>query len=174
MSRFKGTFNFPANFEVLTKAPLDARMLVDYYTDLIDPSTWNKTGSGSWLFDGAIVVVANDPSAGIYWCKDSTNYTNYLSWERAGTDQSDVSIGVINVGDGSAGVFAGYDPSGNIKLRTILLFTASCQVYLLSKSRMPPSLVFTSHIKPVLKSVTVPSPLSLKSLGDCSPRTART
>jgi len=119
MSRNKGTFNFPANFEVLAKAPLDARMRVSIYEDLVDPSIWNKTGSGSWLFDGAIVVVASDPSSGIYWCKDSANYTDYASWELAGTSGGDVSIGVVNVGDGSANIFAGYDASGNIQLRTL-------------------------------------------------------
>jgi len=118
MARNKGTFNFAANFEVLAKAPLDARMQVGAYSDLVLPATWEDDDNNVWLFDGAIVVVANDPSAGIYWLKDAVNYTDYASWERAGTGGSDASIGVINVGDGSAGVFAGFDSSGNITLRT--------------------------------------------------------
>lgn len=124
MVRNKGTFNFSANFEVLAKAPLDARMLAPTYASLIDPSTWadNVTG-GIWLFDGAIVSVANDPTPslnGIYYLNDANNFTNYNSWEKAGAD---VSIGVINVGEPSSastvGIFAGYDASGNIQLRKL-------------------------------------------------------
>ena len=181
MARNKGTFNFAANFEPLLKAPLDARMLVSSYEDLINPLTWQDTGGLVWLFDGAIVVVKNDPSSGIYWLKDSANYTDYASWQMAGgvnpldpstiqdiyayVDASllsrDVSIAdlyskidlldssinylinwntsqdasiinldasisqlfsrnIINIGDGSANIFAGYDASGNIQLRTLL------------------------------------------------------
>ena len=118
MARNKGTFNFAANFEVLTKAPLDARMLVGAYTDLVLPATWEDDDNNVWLFDGAIVVVGTDPSSGIYWLKDSANYTDYASWELAGSG-GDVSIGVLNIGDGSANVFAGIDSSNNITLRTI-------------------------------------------------------
>jgi len=39
-------------------------------------------------------------------------------WEWLGS--GDVSIGVINVGDGSANVFLSYDASGNIQLRTFI------------------------------------------------------
>ena len=119
MARDRGTFNLSANFEPIIQVPLDSRQMVQNYVDLVDPSTW-KDGDGLlWLFDGALVVVANDPSAGIYWLKDSANYTDYVSWEKAGTSGSDTSVGIINIGDGSAGVFAGYDSSGNIQLRTI-------------------------------------------------------
>ena len=118
MARNKGTFNFAANFEVLAKAPLDARMQVGAYSDLVLPATWEDDDNNVWLFDGAIVVVANDPSSGIYWLKNSANYIDYASWERAGAG-TDSSIGVINIGDGSVNIFAGYDSSGNIQLRTI-------------------------------------------------------
>jgi len=124
MARNKGTFNFSANFEVLAKAPLDARMLAPTYAALTDPSTWvdNITG-GIWLFDGAIVSVAGDPTPelnGIYYLNDAADYTNTNSWEKAG---SNVSIDVINVGEPSTastvGIFAGFDVSGNIQLRKI-------------------------------------------------------
>ena len=178
MARNKGTFNFAANFEPLVKAPLDARMLVGGYTDLVDPSVWKDNDGLVWLFDGAIVVVASDPSAGIYWLSDANTYTDYDSWKQVGafdpstlyayvdaslatrdlsindlyskidildssisylinwnTSQDasivridasitdlysrDVSIGVINIGDGSANIFAGFDSSNNIQLRTL-------------------------------------------------------
>lgn len=165
MSRERGTFNFAANFEPLLKAPLDSRMKVGSYSDLIDPSTWSDANNNSWIFPGAIVVVASDPSSGIYWLKNS-DYTNYSNWERSvsgsfdpsalyfyidgslalrdasisylysqifSLDSSiqridsslldlysrDTSVGVINIGDGSANIFAGYDSSNNITLRTI-------------------------------------------------------
>ena len=120
MSRNNGTFNFSSNFEVLTKAPLDARMLVDNKSDLILPSTWQDNELNIWLFDGAIVSVGADPSIanrGIYFLKDAVNYTNIENWVLAGS-QGDVSINFLNVGDGSAGVFAGIDASG-VKFRTI-------------------------------------------------------
>jgi len=121
MSRNKGTFNFAANFEVLAKAPLDARMLVGSKSDLTNPLTWQDNNSNIWLFDGAIVSVSADASVennGIYFLKDAVNYTDIDNWVLAGSN-SDVSIGVVNIGDGSAGVFAGFDSSGNISLRTI-------------------------------------------------------
>lgn len=120
MARSKGTFNFAANFEVLAKAPLDARMVVDNYTDLILPATWEDGDSNIWLFDGAIVSVASDPSAGIYFLADADNYSDYSNWILAGTGASgDASIGVLNIGSGEGNVFAGFDSSGNITLKTI-------------------------------------------------------
>jgi len=114
MARNKGTFNLSANFEPIIQSPLDARMLVGSYTDLVLPATWEDDDNLVWLFNGAIVVVAEDPSAGVYWLKDLENYTDYNSWEKVAVDR-----GVVNVGDGSVGVFAGYDLDGNIELRTI-------------------------------------------------------
>jgi hypothetical protein len=120
MSRNKGTFNFSANFEPIVKAPLDARSLVGTFSDLINPSTWMDSDGLVWLYNGLIVGVGNDVSTnnGIYFLKDANNYTLASSWEKAGAG-ADTSIGVINVGDGSANVFIGYDASNNILLRTI-------------------------------------------------------
>lgn len=118
MGRNTGTFNFSANFEPKIEAALDARMTVDLYADLINPATWEDEDNLVWLYNGAIVAVGNDPDIskrGIYVLIDSANYTNPDNWKMAGTG-TDVSI--FNIGDGSAGVFAGYDVSGNILLRT--------------------------------------------------------
>lgn len=114
MPRNRGTFNYTSNFEPLVKAPIDARMRVQNYSDLIDPSTWRDLDGNIWLFDGALVVVANEPEGGVYWLKDSSNYADYASWEKAGK-----TTGVLNIGDGSAHIFAGYDSSDNIQLRTL-------------------------------------------------------
>jgi len=120
MSRNKGTFNFSANFEPIIKAPLDARSLVGTFSDLINPSTWMDADGLVWLYNGLIVGVGNDVSInnGIWFLKDADNYTLASSWEKAGAG-AETSVGVINVGDGSANVFVGYDTSGNILLRTI-------------------------------------------------------
>lgn len=119
MARSKGTFNFSANFEVLAKAPLDAKMLVQNYTDLVNPTTWEDLNSNVWLFNGAIVSVATDPSSGLYFLKDADNYTDYASWEPVGSGIiPDSSLNFLNIGYGT-GIFAEFDSSGNILLRTI-------------------------------------------------------
>lgn len=87
MSRTVGNFNFPANLEVLAKAPLDAKQLVGTYDDLINPNTWNGSGS-VWLYDGAFVVVGKDPDPlkrGLYWLCDADNFTNPNSWVKSGS-----------------------------------------------------------------------------------------
>ena len=87
MSRNTGTFNFAANFEVLAKAPLDAKQLVGTFADLTTPATWNGSGS-VWLYNGAMVSVGSDPTPsknGIYWLCDATNYSTPSSWVKAGS-----------------------------------------------------------------------------------------
>ena len=165
MARNRGSFNFAQNFEVQRAAPLDARQKVGYWEDLVDPSAWISTDGYVWLYNGAIVVVVNDPSSGVYWLKDAGNYTNYNSWLPIGSSSpfdpsaldasitylfnwntsqdssivildasiqridssitdlyslvGDTSVqGAINIGDGSAGVFAILDSSGNLEFRT--------------------------------------------------------
>jgi hypothetical protein len=108
MSRNKGTFNFSANFEPLIKAPLDARAVVGSYTDLIDPSTWADGDGNIWLYKGAIVSVADDPSSGIYFLSDENNYTDYNYWIPAGSNtQVDSSLSLVNVGGGDVSIYAG-------------------------------------------------------------------
>jgi hypothetical protein len=87
MSRNTGTFNFAANFEGLLKAPIDARQLAGTYADLTGATTWNASGS-VWLYNGAIVVVGNDPTPtnnGVYWLCDATNYALTSSWVKVGS-----------------------------------------------------------------------------------------
>jgi len=96
MSRNKGTFNFAANFEVLAKAPLDARQVVDVYSNLTNPSTWLDSNGNNWLYKGAIVSVSNDPSVeynGVYFLSDETSYTNASSWIQLGLNTSIGSSG---------------------------------------------------------------------------------
>ena len=122
MPRNKGTFDFAANFEVLAKAPLDARMRVETYEELVDSAIWDKTGSGSWLYDGAIVVVSTDPSAGVYWLKDADNYTDYASWISVGSEISLDASGTPSImwqlNNDASGVIL-QDASGNLEILNV-------------------------------------------------------
>ncbi len=94
MARNKGTFNFAANFEVLAKSPLDARQVVENFSDLTTAATWEDAASNIWLFDGLIVAVTSDSSItqnGVYYLKDATNYSTPSSWAKVGSD-SDLSV----------------------------------------------------------------------------------
>lgn len=95
MSRIQGDLPFSATIEVKKVLPLDARQLVDTKADLTGATTWNQTGN-IWLFDGAIVSVASDPTTdnnGVYFLKDAANYNNIGSWEKieAGGGTGDVT-----------------------------------------------------------------------------------
>jgi hypothetical protein len=114
MSREVGTFNFAANFEVLKKAPLDAKQLVTGYSALTATTTWNASGN-VWLYDGAIVSVRNDADSnknGIYYLCDSTNYNLTCSWIKAGTGVGAGTVtgatnGIILVNSGTTVVLGG-------------------------------------------------------------------
>jgi hypothetical protein len=84
MSRNTGTFNFAANFEGLSKAPIDAKQLVGTYADLTLPATWCASGS-VWLYDGAIVSVASGVNRGLFYLCDANNYTLTNSWIKVGS-----------------------------------------------------------------------------------------
>lgn len=57
MGRNKGTFNFSANLEVRTAAPLDPRLVVDSASDLVLASTWDGGDGKAWLYDGMVVSI---------------------------------------------------------------------------------------------------------------------
>ena len=82
MARYRGTFSVAANYEPLTASPFDARELVDYKLDLIDPATWEQENGDIWIYTGMIVSVAKDTDEnnGVYQLRDRTNYTNEESW----------------------------------------------------------------------------------------------
>ena len=88
MSRERGTFNFAATFEVLKKAPLDASTIVETYSDLTNPTTWEDNDGLVWLFDGKTVSVSSDPDVsrnGVYYLTDADNYTLTSSWTKIGS-----------------------------------------------------------------------------------------
>jgi len=121
MSREKGTFNFAANFELLKKGPLDARMVVGTYADLTTPATWEDGDSLVWLYDGAIVAVSNDGDTsknGLYFLNDADNYTLTASWDQLGSSSGSTLNAVENIGSGS-GVYSGVSGT-TILLRSIV------------------------------------------------------
>lgn len=123
MARNRGTFDFTSNFELLTRAPLDARMVVETYAELILPVTWETDGQ-DWLFNGALVAVTEDTSElnGVYYLSDYTDYTNADVWIKLNTGNVSIN-GAINIADPSDGVqfpiYNGMDTSGNLTFRDI-------------------------------------------------------
>ena len=122
MARNKGTFNFAANFEVLTKAPLDARLVVDTKANLIQTSIWQDGGGNSWLYKGIVVSVVSDPSTsnnGLYFLTDETTYTNPNSWIKVNavvpSDPSGTSYATFQLNNGNNGVVL-KDVSGNLQV----------------------------------------------------------
>lgn len=124
MGRYKGTFNFAANYEVLASGPLDARLLVDTKADLINPTIWQDISSTVWLYNGIVVSVASDSNIsnnGLYFLKDKDNYTSYDSWLKVNiegtTDASGTSSVTFQLNNGDNGVVL-KDSSGNLEIVT--------------------------------------------------------
>lgn len=124
MARNKGTFNFAANFEVLNKAPLDARLVVDTKANLISPSIWQDPNSNVWLYKGIVISVVSDPSIennGLYFLTDETQYTDYNYWLKinqiASSDPSGTSSVTFQLNNGNNGVVL-RDTSGNLSIVT--------------------------------------------------------
>jgi hypothetical protein len=122
MSRNKGTFNFSSNYEVLTKAPLDARTVVDTKSNLITPNMWQDADSNIWLYKGLVVSVVADPSIennGLYFLLDDTTYTSYDSWLKIITDGSvditGTSSATFQLNNDEQGIVL-KDVSGNLEI----------------------------------------------------------
>lgn len=122
MARNKGTFNFAANFEVLTKAPLDARLVVDTRANLISPAIWEDANSLVWLYKGIVVSVVSDPCVnnnGLYFLTDENNYTDYNYWLKIGAgisvDASGTSWATFQINNDENGVIL-KDVSGNLEV----------------------------------------------------------
>ncbi|NJO89526.1 MAG: hypothetical protein HC831_11695 [Chloroflexia bacterium] len=122
MSRSTGTFNFAANFEVLTKAPLDARLVVDTKANLTSPEIWEDTNNNVWLFKGIVVSVVSDPSTsnnGLYFLTDETQYTDINYWLPIGVgvsvDASGTTWATFQINQDEQGVIL-RDSSGNLEI----------------------------------------------------------
>lgn len=77
--RDRGTFNFSGNLEVKKDAPLEARSLVNSYTDLVKPETWTDEQGGIWKYD-CMLVSCKDRPGEVYQLSPGADYTKYSSW----------------------------------------------------------------------------------------------
>lgn len=84
MSRNKGTFNAPGNFQVKMQEALDPRTVVETKTELIDKNTWPFDGNTLYLYNGLIVSVNSENA--IYMLVDVEKALNkdYSGWIRIG------------------------------------------------------------------------------------------
>lgn len=85
MSRYRGVFNLSGNYEPTVAGPLDARTVVEFFSDLTNPTTWTMASATPWLFNGLLVCVTNDPDSakiGLYMLVDSANYILEDSWRK--------------------------------------------------------------------------------------------
>ena len=84
MARDEGTFDFSANFEVKTKGTIDARQLVETFSDLLNftesnfiPTGFPVSVSSTSTFNGT------EYTNGIYECIDEDNVGLEASWKKA-------------------------------------------------------------------------------------------
>lgn len=94
MPRYKGSF-ISTIYDTNKRFPLDARMLVAKYDDLINPETWRPAGqaSGDALYDGMLTVVSEPEHRAIYCLLDRSKVThaNYRAYETALNKHEDTS-----------------------------------------------------------------------------------
>lgn len=124
MGRTQGTFQTAFNFEVLTNAPLDARLRVSTKSDLTSSSTWlidNKL----WLYKGMTVSVVDDPSAdnnGLYFLQNDASYNYEDTWLKinqiAQTDVSGTDWVSFQINRDENGVIL-EDASGHLEIKTV-------------------------------------------------------
>jgi hypothetical protein len=89
------------------------------YADLTNPSTWLDLNNLTWVFNGLVVGVANDPISvnnGIYFLKDASNYTIEDSWIKMTADSSGTLYQTFQLYMGHQGVKL-KDASGNLEIR---------------------------------------------------------
>lgn len=91
MGRIKGQASYASNFEVIKQAPLDSRMVVDSFADLMKPETWQDKDGNVWLYDGMPVIALDGGGIKpvkprIYILKDKDKYTEASSWTESGQD----------------------------------------------------------------------------------------
>lgn len=87
MSRNKGTFKFPSNYEVQISAPLDPRITVSDKSELISENTWPSDNGTLYVYKGLLVSVQNEKSVYMLIDKDKILNEDFSGWRRI-----DVSI----------------------------------------------------------------------------------
>jgi hypothetical protein len=89
MARIKGG-KLTVTYDTTKPQPLDSRMLVTKYADLINPTTWQTNGTTvNASFNGMMVAVNNDTiHNGIYYLTNKSLLTadNYTAYQAALTN----------------------------------------------------------------------------------------
>ena len=97
----------PAVTQFVSGAPIEEKMVVDTYSDLVDPSTWGNIAFGCYwdisIYLGMIVSVVNDTSEnnGLWILKTMPKESDYLKvsdgdmlsidgWEKVGGEKVEV------------------------------------------------------------------------------------
>jgi hypothetical protein len=111
MSRTKGTFRFPSNFEIAIKGPIDARGHVTSVEDLL-----GFTG-GQFLYNGHIVTLFGLTGGytynGVWQLIDETALSNISSWQKLSGASSAGPSGIGPTGyTGSTGQTGDTGPTG--------------------------------------------------------------
>lgn len=97
MGRVIGQFPFSGNLELQKGAPIDARTVVEYKSDLISvdiyngnklvtPSIWRAQDGSKYLYKGLVVYVIETNE--LYTLIDDDNYSNddYSAWKKIASD----------------------------------------------------------------------------------------
>lgn len=108
MARIKGLFSVSSNYEPTIAAPLDAREVVQFKSDLYARKTWLKNDS-IFLYNGLRVSVTEDTEQnnGVYVLVNKDSYMEPTAWKKlATTAELDELRAEIEGGGGSD-----FDPS---------------------------------------------------------------
>ena len=97
MARIKGQFPFSGNLELQKGAPIDARTVVEYKSDLISTGdTWNAQDGSKYLYKGLVVYVIETNE--LYTLIDDDNYSvaDYSGWKKIALDDEIKGIIIEN------------------------------------------------------------------------------
>lgn len=104
MARVRGSITFTSNYESGISKPMDARMLVPSYEDLLNNENWLTSKGTPCCFNGMLVAVANTSNTtqnGLYMLFDASNsrkpnVTLETNWIKIG-ETSDISEFVTRI-----------------------------------------------------------------------------
>jgi len=105
MAREKGEIGLSGAFEPQSAKPLDARMIVPTYAELVLAATWTANDGSIYAYSGMLVNVYNDPDAslnGVYKL-NALPYSTAANWELVGGGQAGAGLtktgNVFSLGD---------------------------------------------------------------------------
>lgn len=95
MSRvFIGDYPFNGTFEAGIAGPVDARYVVENYSDLINSNTWPSGTTDAYIYEGMQVYVIEDKK--VYILVDAENYGSESSWKELASDVEGTSIDIVD------------------------------------------------------------------------------